>query len=345
MRASQANFLEPVNDAPRSGPTGNVVTALCHTQPCPISDDLGPKVTALTSILEALQATVGSGKYIDVTHAVPPRFNMSRLPASPMGTPNPNSGEMDYFSMNVFARAAVAADYNAAASWPVPSSPRPVAATDTVDLALMERYIPPSTSDEYVDLFNTERPSALVDRLREISPDGGRLLFIYPTQEGATKFASKYLAPLLDPLLRSLVSIHGLTTDLSHDIGKMVAVDNMYPFAKMERKIRFMLPRLRNNPSSPTVQRKYTLVQASKRTVQMDRECWTEWWLQQEAPRIKEVVRRYYKRGSRLPEEENLTAGALARKILDGVKAREYGPYDEARDGVEVGIFVIQRTA
>ena len=271
---------------------------------------------------------------------------MGLLPSSPMGTPNPTTGEIDYFSISVFPKAAVAVDYDTALRSPVPSSCRTVAPPDTIGVALLERYIPPTTAPEYLNLFSTDGPSALVDRLEELSPGGGSLLFVYPTLAGATTFASRYLGPLLDPLLRTLVGIHGLTTDLSQDIGKMVAVDSMFPFEKMVRKITFMLPRLRNtSSSSPTTQRKYTLVQSSKQIVQVDRDTWTEWWLQQEAPRIKEVVRRYYKRGSRLPQRKDITEGGLAREVLDGVKVREYGPYDGARSGIEVGVFVIKRTA
>lgn len=295
--------------------------------------------------MQVLQARLEPGRYIDVTHAVPPRFNMSLLPSSPMGTPNPSSGEIDYFSMTVFPKAAVALGYGTAANWPVPSSPRLVATPDTVGVSLLERYIPPSTNQEYLDLFSTDRPSALLDRLRELSPDGGSLLFVYPTYDGASTFTKRYLGPLLDPLLRTLVGIHGLTTDLSQDIGEMVAVSSMLSFGAMVRKITFMLQRLRNSPSSPTAQRKYTLIQSSKQIVQIERETWTEWWLQQEAPRIKEAVRRYYQRGSRLPLRRDLTEGGLAREVLDGVKSRDYGTYDGARDGIEVGVFVIKRTA
>ena len=272
---------------------------------------------------------------------------MGLLPSSPIGTPNPTTGEIDYFSISVFPKAAVALDYDTALRSPVPSSCRTVAPPDTVGVALLERYIPPTSAQEYLNLFSTDGPSALVDRLDELCPDGGSLLFIYPTFTGATTFASRYLGPLLDPLLRTLVGIHGLTTDLSQDIGKMVAVDSMFTFEKLVRKITFMLPRLRNpsSPSSPATQRKFTLAHSSKQVVQVDRETWTQWWLQQEAPRIKEVVRRYYKRGSRLPQRKDITEGGLAREVLDGVKARDYGLYDGPRSGIEVGVFVIKRFA
>ena len=337
--------MRAVTNVPTNG-TGNTLLTLCQSQPCPLSTDVGPVTSAFTPILEALQSNLEPGQYIEVTHAVPPQFSMALLPSSPMCTPNPTSGERDYFSMNVFSKAVVALHHDDVLKSPVPSSPHPVVPPSTVGVTLLERYIPPSTEQEYLDLFSMDAPSVLVDRLVELSPNGGSLVFVYPTLSGASAFASRYLGPLLDPLLRTMVSIHGLTTDLSHDIGKMVAVDSMFQFEKLVRKITFLLPRLgRTSPGSSATARKYTLVQSTKQVVDVARATWTEWWLQQEAPRIKEAVRKYYKRGSRLPQRRDITEGGLAREVLDGVKGRSYGPYDQPRDGIEVGVFVIKRTA
>lgn len=325
--------------------TGNTLVCLCQCQPCPISPNSANVTTAFTSILGALQANLGDGQYIDVTHAVPPQFNMALLPSSPMGTPNPISGQSDYFSMSVFPKAAVALHHSDALKFPVPSSPHPVVPPNSVGVSLLERYIPPSTAQEFLDLFSTDAPSALVDRLTELSPDGGSLVFIYPTFNGASTFASRYVGPLLDPHLRTMVSIHGLTTDLSQDIGKLASVDTMFSFEKLARKITFLLPRLGRIVAGSTTTRRYSLVHASKQVVNVTRDTWTEWWLQQEASRIREVVRKYYKRGSRLPERGSITEGGLAREVLDGVKGRSYGPYDKPLNGIEVGVFVIKRTA
>jgi hypothetical protein len=41
------------------------------------------------------------------------------------------------------------------------------------------------------------------------TPNGGSLLFVYPTKKGASTFKSQYLGPILDPLLRlAEVSAH-----------------------------------------------------------------------------------------------------------------------------------------
>lgn len=327
--------------------------ALSQSQPCPISPAAGatasevdPVTTAFTPILQALQGNLIGCEYVDLTHVVPHQFNMALLPSSPMSTPNPNptSGQSDYFSMSVFPRAVKTLHHGEALNTPVPSSPHPLVPPRSIGVTLLERYIPPSTAQEFLDLFSTETPSVLVDRLDELSPKGGSLVFVYPTYDGANAFASKYLGPLLDPLLRTMVGIHGLTTDLSRDIGQLSAVNSMSSFKTMERKIAFLLPRLGRAVSTASPS-KYSLVHSSKQVVNVERATWTQWWLQQETPRIKEVVRRYYQRGARLPQQRHITEGALAREVIDGVQGRSYEAYDMPRDGIEVGVFVIKRTA
>ena len=272
---------------------------------------------------------------------------MELLPQSPLATPNLTSGEGDYFSMNVFSKAVVAVDHSIAFNSSVPSSPcRPIVPPSTVSITCLERFIPPSTVQEYIDIFSTERPSVLVDRLTELSPNGGNLIFIYPTHLGAATFTSKYLNPLLDPLLRTMIQIHGLSADLGNDVGTIAAVSKMLAFEVMTRRIRGLLGRLgRMTQGSVAQNPKYTLVQSSKQRVELERDVWMEWWLHQEAPRIKEVMRSYFKRGFRLPQGKEKSESALVWEILDGVRARKYAPYDYPSEGIEVGVFVIKRTA
>lgn len=288
----------------------------------------------------ALQRKLEQGQFLEITYAVPPKFNMNLLPKSPMATPSITSGEIDYFSMNVFSKAVVAVDHSVAIHSAVPSSPRPVVPPSTVGITCLERYIPPSTIEEYTDLFSTDGPSALVDRLTELSPNGGNLIFIYPTNFGASTFTSKYLNPLLDPLLRTMIQIHNLSADLGKHVGTMAAVSKMLAFEHMTRKINLLFRKLNRMAHHP----KFTLVQSSKERVQLDRKVWMEWWMHQETSRIKEEVRNYYKRGSRLPQGKEKTESALVWEILDGMQMRDYDDHDARREGVEVGVFVIKRT-
>ncbi|KAG6986694.1 hypothetical protein G7Y79_00074g098910 [Physcia stellaris] len=335
-----------VSTVPATGSSSNVVVTLCHAQPCPLSTENEAGPNAFKTLITTLQTKLEPGQFIEITYAVPPKFNMELLPQSPMATPNATSGEGDYFSMNVFSKAVAAVDHSTAIKSSIPSSPRPVVPPSTVSITCLERFIPPSTAQEYADLFSIDRPSVLVDRLTELSPQGGNLIFIYPTHLGAATFTSKYVNPLLDPLLRTMIQIHGLSADLGRDVGTMAAVPQMLAFEPMTRRISTLLKRLGRMPQGSMAQRpQYTLVQWSKEKVDLERDVWMEWWTHQETPRIKEVMKNYFKRGSRLPQSKEKTESALVWEILDKMKVREYAPSDQPTEGIEVGVFVIKRTA
>ena len=294
-------------------------------------------------------------RYIHVTHAVPVKFNMGQIPNSPATTPSVYHGgaaPADYFSLptNVFSNAVVAMGHQDALNSSVPSSPRPVVPPASVGISLLERFIPPPSAEEYLNLFSAEGPSVLVDRLIELSPTGGSLIFIYPTMVGATTFATNYLGPLLHPLLRTMCSIHNLSMDFGAGVGSVAAVDQMLSYENMGRKIQLLLRKLGRGTSS--IHRrppKFTLVHSSKHLVDLDRKVWTEWWAHQETPRMRTVVDRYLRRGVKMPTRiggQDVTAATLVQEVLDGVKeGRKYAEYDAEREGVEVGIFVIKRTA
>ena len=325
--------------------TSNVLNVLCHTQPCPLSDEVNNVPTAFVPIITALQHNFepNNERYIEVTHAVPRKFDMAHLPTSPVGTPS-QSEAGDYFSMMVYSKAVIAVDHQNASSNSYPSSPRPVVAPSSVGVSILERFIPPSTTSEYLDIFSNDGPSVLVDRLYELSPAGGRLIFIYPTSTGANTFTSKYLGPLLDPLLRTMVGVHGLSADLGADIGKMAAVDHMLPFQATTDKIKALLRKLSRGNSLGRTVPKYSIEDARSEKVHIGRAVWTSWWIHQEAPRIRETMNRYFQRAIRLPQRDT-TAGTLVREILAGVESRAYVNYDAEREGIEVGVFILRRTA
>ncbi len=288
------------------------------------------------------------GRYIEVTHAVPVKFSMARLPVSPVTTPivpTSDPGEGDYFNMTVFAKAVVAVDHHNASSALVPPSPRPLVAPSSVGVSLLERFIPPASLQEYRDLFTADGPSVLVDRLVELSPENGNLIFIYPTLEGAKTFASTYLRPIIDPLLRAMVQIHELTTDICPDIGIMPAVGCMVRYDKMVQKVNNLLEHMNRGKPRQGLPAKYALVHRTRQTVPLERKAWTEWWMHQETPRIRYVMNRYFQRALKLPQCKEITAGTLVREILLGVENRTYMDSDQPREGVEVGVFVIRRTA
>lgn len=331
----------------------HLLNVFCHSQPCPLSDKAASTSSAYVSVVSALQAKFASaaqGRYIEVTHAVPVKFSMAHLPTSPVTTPTvtgsgSGTGDLDYFNMTVFAKAVLAVDHNEPSQSDIPCSPHPIVAPSSVGISLLERFIPPAEANEYTNLFTSRTPSVLVDRLVELSPDNGTLIFIYPTAHGAATFASRYLGPLLDPLLRTISGIHELSADLGAKVGEMSVLEGMYTYETMARKIDILLKSFNNGilPAGPPP--KYTLVYRSKKLVQLAREAWTEWWTHQQTPHIKVIMNKYFQQAKRLPPSKETTAGSLVREILKGVENRAYSKHDKPREGIEVGVFVIQRTA
>ncbi len=293
---------------------------------------------------------------INITHAIPVKFSMGQIPNSPATTPsihNTGTAAIDYFSLqsNVFSNAVVAMGHQDALNTSVPSSPHPVVPPASMSVSLLERFIPPSSTEEYLHLFSTDGPSVLVDRLIELSPNGGSLIFIYPTAEGATTFANDCLGPLLHPLLRTMCSIHSLSMDFGAGVGSIGAVDQMLSYESMTRKVNKLLRKLSTRGSS-TVQRttpKYTLLEHSKQSVDLDRKTWSDWWTHQETPRMRTVVDRYLQRGQMMPTRvagKTVTAATLVQEVLDGVReGRKYADHDDERQGVQVGVYVIKRSA
>ena len=360
--------------------TNYVVYTLCHTQPCPLTnivvkpkdekkppifigdikvpvqttETIGPVATTFQVIEAAIQDSADpGGLYIDITYAVPVKFNMNHIPNSPVTTPNIGASGADYFSMNVFPKAVVAMDHHHALNTSVPSSPHPVVAPSSISVSLLERFIPPSSTEEYLHLFAMDAPSVLVDRLIELSPRGGMLVFIYPTLHGATTFSSKYLNALLDPLLRNMVGLYKLSADFACGVGKAAAVNQMLPYETMLRKLSTLLRQLERGATAPHRPKpKYKIMHSNPQVVPLERKEWTQWWVSQESERITRVISSYFNKGLMLPNKmntsgdiEDVTASDLVREVCDGIKERLYAESDAAREGIEVGVFVVKRTA
>lgn len=360
--------------------TNYVVYTLCHTQPCPLTnimmkpkdenkppvfigdikvpvqttEMIGPVATTFQVIEAAIQDSADpGGLYIDITYAVPVKFNMNHIPNSPVTTPNIGASGADYFSMNVFPKAVVAMDHHHALNTSVPSSPHPVVAPSSISVSLLERFIPPSSTEEYLHLFAMDAPSVLVDRLVELSPRGGMLVFVYPTLQGATTFSSRYLGALLDPLLRNMVGLYNLSADFACGIGKAAAVHQMLPYEKMLRKLSALLRQLERGITAPNRPKpRYKIMHSNTQIVPLERKEWTQWWIHQESERIAKVVNTYFNKGLMLPHKmnfsgdiEDVTASDLVREVCDGVKERPYAECDAVREGIEVGVFVVKRTA
>jgi hypothetical protein len=271
---------------------------------------------------------------------------LADLPTSPPSTPGPPIGGDDYFTSKVFDSAVHILDY-ADNLKSLPQSPRPVVPPSSVDVSIVERYIPPTNKNEFAEMFTTKGPSLLVDRLVELSPDNGTLIFIYPTKRGAQTFVNKYLGPVLDPILRSMVVVNGFSSDMAQQLGKMAAVDELLDHDMMKRKIMSLCSSL--SQSSPGMERfqriptNFELLLSSTEEVTLDRKIWSEdWWGKQEKPRIRETISRFFRKANRAQEDQ--TPVSLVHEVLDGVAQKSYPEGKETQSGIEVSVFVVSRS-
>jgi hypothetical protein len=323
---------------------------LSHALPSP-----SPSGHVFSNIIAAIQQTALIESWINVFHAIPGRFNLADLPRSPPSTPGPAVGGMDYFTEKVFDSAVSIVDYQEDLSQ-LPRSPRTVVPPSSIDISIVERYIPPTSSNEFTHMFDFDGQSILVDRLRELSPNNGSLLLIYPTRDGGTTFMREYLSPVLDPQLRSMAVVHGLSASLSGTLGGMASVDRLPTFETYSERLNSLLARI--SQGGPAVERVFeqrkqpelSLSYAAKQHVMLDRVTWAQsWWTKQEKPRIREAVTRYAReaqvRSSNVHIERPRTSTELLHELLKGVAERPYPPGQEPKDGIEVAIFVIKRTA
>ncbi|KAL8992994.1 MAG: hypothetical protein Q9169_006674 [Polycauliona sp. 2 TL-2023] len=334
------------------------VRILNQVQPRPLPQNVLVVPSALTGVINALQATFerySATRYIDVTYAVPGKYSFGQLPSSPVTTPNRPAAAAsmgDYFSMPktvVYAKGTYAATYSEACqnltSNPTSrGSPQTLVAPSTITISTLERFIPPATRREYEDLFNMDEPSALVDRMSELKPDNGCMVFIYPTRQGAITFKHNYVGPILGPVLSTMIGVRSIPEIVAERINKLEAIDVMSQFKALVGRINRLIIAMNNKGNGS--HQKFKIAMASKETVHLSRGVWAEWFLEQELPRFRHIIDDYYGRtpGRGLPQAHNqdYTAAGMVGEIIDGIKER---PYDggEPQEGIEVGVFVIKR--
>ncbi|KAL5693099.1 hypothetical protein EMGR_005287 [Emarellia grisea] len=367
MDCDQDSWLEnaiesTVSSLPGSNARGEPVKLVSQTLPYPYSAEKPtPHRThegVFSSLVQVIQNRLRQGQspYINVTHAVPEQFSLTNLPTSPPGSPRCMLPNNDYFNATVFSSAAVVSayhDFRGPIQMKAPQHfPMPIVPPQSVHISVLERYIPPSSAQEYNDLFSPSRPSFLVDRLSELSPDGGSLLFIYPTRRGGSAFKSQYLGPILDPLLRQLVVVNELSADIGRYLGKLSSVSHMEDFDTLKNNLSMLCRALSSSSSQ------FSIVDARKGSAYLDRDLWTEWYIHQEKARMKEVLSLYCQNGRRfsthkatsssiantyiLAADKEVTSAMLLSEIIDGIRRRPYE--SEPRDGIELGVFVIRRS-
>ncbi|KAH3909773.1 hypothetical protein HBH56_152080 [Parastagonospora nodorum] len=317
------------------------VKVLSHALPCPsLTGHLfGQLIAAIHD------RTTTSTAWINVFHALPGRYTLSDLPKSPPSTPGPAVGGDEYFTSKIFDSAVAIPDYQLDSKL-LPPSPRPVVPPGSINVSVVERYIPPTNTNEYAEMFTFRGRSLLYDRLSELSIDNGVLFFIYPTKTGARTFMQKYLGPIIEPLLRSVTVVHDLHSELGRSIGQMTAVNYLDEYDKLEEHVRSFCAKVAdhtNNQKSSSDERcSYEVIHASREEFAPSRAAWADdWWIKQEKPRIRDAITKYFRKSKKLPTGE-LTGPHLLQELLEGVSTREYD--DGAPiEGLEVGVFIVQK--
>ncbi|KAF2133706.1 hypothetical protein P153DRAFT_280850 [Dothidotthia symphoricarpi CBS 119687] len=344
--ARMATWIEEIKDITTTA-SGclelDSVKILSHALPCPSTS--GHLFGQLIATVH--DSTPTNISWINVFHAVPGRYTLSDLPRSPPSTPGPAVGGDNYFTSKVFDSAVAIPDYQLD-SLLLPPSPRPVVPPGSIQISVVERYIPPTNTNEYAEMFSFKGRSLLYDRLIELSPDNGTLLFIYPTKTGARTFMRQYLGPILDPLLRTLTVVHELHSELGRNLGQMSSVDYLDEYNNLESRMRkfcSLLNELGNGRKGPNDKKvTYSVIHAAKEDMALQRSAWADdWWIKQEKSRVREVVTKYFRKTKKLPTDNEMTSAHLIQEVLEGVSRRDY--YDgEPEKGVEVGVFVIKKT-
>nr|POE92328.1 hypothetical protein CFP56_70399 [Quercus suber] len=263
----------------------------------------------------------------------------------------------DYFSPKVYDFLARTPDYQSDQP-ALRGTPNNVLPVSSINISVVERYIPPTNQNEARQLFDTHGLSTLVDRLTELSSDNGCLVFIYPTKTGGQTFMNQYLDPVLGPILRSTMVVNNLPSDLSTSIGTMTAVSELAEYDRLRYQMHDLCSRL-SHPNAAAarfhgIHARFEVVYEAIQTIALERESWAEWWTRQEKARIREVVTKYLqaaaaavavKRASTDYGQRPPPAAELSQQITAAVESREYAPGTEPVDGIEVGVFVVRRSA
>jgi hypothetical protein len=292
--------------------------------------------------VEALQRRSCNVPYVTIIHAYSDRkpIRFEEVPSSP-ATPNTHGGNGYFDYETIFTHAAQVPDYhnpNRASITTLCTSK--IAAPFSVDLSTLERYIPPTTTEEVRDFFSISRKSHLVDRLTELSKSNGTLLLVYPTRTGGRTFKKWYKDPVVDPLLRQFMMLHNLTMHACVALSRMVAIDSLMDFDDMQSTIETLCQTL--GEQAPAMHRsRFRIMHAEQAEVILNRQTWIDLFLAQEGARMKQDLIDYQKSGLRMPAQGfKASPTALAREVEDGIRnSREAA----GGVGIEVGVFVIRR--
>lgn len=291
----------------------------------------------------------GQQYYITISHAVTQARITEDFPRSPPATPNYQMGGDSYFgSQTMFTNAVSVPVYHSLGL----SMLDPLQAQQSIvhptkaQISILERYIPPSQEAEISDLFDpTSNHSYLAHRLPELAMNNGTLLFIYPTKVGGETFTSRYLGPVLDPLLREMTILKGMNTYAAERLGRMPAVASMLSFEELEYKLSGFCSAINQHASTRNTRTSFAIVHSEKTEVILDKQTWQTWFVEQEQTRFKHDLIDYHQAGGKLPQasegKSEVTAGMLAREITESISR---STNTSGGVGIELGVFVVRRS-
>lgn len=306
-------------------------------------------MSVFEQVVQAIQNRFSTAPYITITHAVSQVISMDEVPASPPATPNTNYASDDYFQdQTIFTHAAMVPAYHSPPNTTINIGTRPtniIAVPSSIQVSILERYIPPTTSQEIKDFFTLSRRSYLADRLLELSSNNGTLLLIYPTKQGSLTFANRYVNPIIEPFLRHFVLLNGLFMHVANTLGSLPAVQAMKTYEEIGAAVSAMCGALNQRSPSRGVASRYEIVHSETADVVLDRSVWVDWFVEQEHHRLRQNLVDYHKSGGRMPPPRgqiDVTPAMLAREVVDGIRQSRQ---PAGNVGLEVGVFVIRRTA
>ncbi|KAK5093986.1 hypothetical protein LTS08_008770 [Lithohypha guttulata] len=300
-------------------------------------------------ICDYLQHILPEPRYISITHAlaVSPGQGVEHFPKSRSATPGFDGGDGYLGDQTIFTHAAEVAVHHefrgTGANLPLPPQRHVMSAE--ANLILLERYIPPTATDEMSDFFSADSSrSYLADRIRELAVEHGSLLLVYPTRTGGQTFARRCVAPVLDPLLRETTILRNLSINAAERLGKMRALDSMLQSDDMRNRLQPFCTALNASDSMKKSRSSFVLAHSETAQVVLDRDTWMTWFVEQEQPRMKQDLVDYHKGGGTLPKgnggRTEITAGMLTGEIVEGLRKHMVAA---GNGGIEVGIFVIRR--
>lgn len=320
------------------------------SQALPVPSAPGHCATAIVQVVR-MKTLPTKLIFITMMHAIPGSLKLSDLPQTPPTTPGPVVGGDSYFSASVFDVAVPSLEYNEDNAASRMIREHYLSAPESVELSIVERYIPPNSAKEAISMFHLYGHSLVVDRLVELSPRGGCLLFNYPTKTGATTFQSRHLGPALTNTIRHISGAYGLKQDFAMRIDQSPGLEDLVEFSEMAPLVRQLLldlnngvpaaaDRLRGRPAG------FELVYAEAHEVEMDASVWVDWWIKENKQRIRDAVADYFRHNPPqnvlLVQRLDMSVENVVRQLFEGVEKRALA--SSPSEKIEVGVFVIKRS-